>query len=136
MILAELPYVSEFLKETVVKNNFELIRTENAVPIFSGLSPNFIEAEKVVESFRKNQDQKIFTNSENAISWIINHLGFTDLPRQIELFKNKVKFREFMEKWHPDYFFQEIPFGELDNFDISQFPKSFVIKPAVGFFTI
>lgn len=136
MIIAELPYVSEFLKETVVENDFELIRTENALQIFSGLNPNFIGDEEAVESFRNNSNQKIFTNSENAISWIVQNLGFTDLPCQIELFKNKVKFREFMAQWHPNYFFQEISFDELDRFDISQFPKSFVIKPAVGFFSM
>lgn len=136
MIITELPYVSDFLKETVVNNNYEVIHTTNAEAIFKGLNPNFVRKEDVIASVKNNLNQKIFTNSENAISWIINNLGFTDLPRQIELFKNKVKFRELMKQWHPNYFFKDIAYTELEHFDISQFPKTFIIKPAVGFFSM
>ncbi|MFA9392181.1 MAG: ATP-grasp domain-containing protein [Prolixibacteraceae bacterium] len=136
MIIAELPYVSALLRETIIKNNFEVVRTENSNLIFNGKRPNFVDDEEAVELFRKNKNLKLFTNSENSISWMIRHLGFTDLPRQIELFKNKVKFREFMQAWHPNYFFQEIKFEELKEIDISNFPKAFVIKPAIGFFSL
>lgn len=136
MIIAELPYVSDFFKETIIRNNFPTIKTENAGQIFDGVHPNFISSQEAVEQFQQNKNTKLFTNSENSISWMIQHLGFTDLPRQIELFKNKVKFREFMQAWHPEYFFREIEFEELENYDISSFPESFVIKPAVGFFSL
>lgn len=136
MIIAELPYVSDFLKQTILKNNFEAIQTENADQIFDGLNPNLVSADKAVELFRGNKNLKLFTNSENSISWMIRHLSFTDLPRQIELFKNKVRFREFMKLWHPNYFFKEIQFDELAGYDVSEFPESFVIKPAVGFFSL
>lgn len=136
MILAELPYVSDFLKQTIVKNQFEIIRSENTDFIFNAFETKVLSAEMAVEEFRQNKNQKLFTNSENAISWIIRHLGFTDLPRQIELFKNKVRFREFMQSWHPSYFFREIPFDKLASVDIRNFPQAFVIKPAVGFFSL
>lgn len=136
MIIAELPYVSDFLKETIAKNNYEVLRTENAYEIFGNTLVNSLDTEKAIEKFRNDPNQRIFTNSENSISWIIRNLGFTDLPRQIELFKNKVRFREFMQKWHPNYFFQEISFTKLNTVDISAFPSSFVIKPAVGFFSM
>lgn len=136
MIIAELPYVSDFLKQTIELNRFELVQTENTDFIFKGREANFISTEDAIKSFRQNPNQKFFTNSENSISWMVRHLGFTDLPRQIELFKNKVKFREFMKAWHPNYFFREIGFDELAGYDISGFPSSFVIKPAVGFFSL
>ena len=136
MIIAELPYVSDFLKETILKNNFAVVKTENSDKIFTDSNVNFLDDKKAIEFFKRNLNHKIFTNSENSISWMIKHLGFTDLPRQIELFKNKVRFREFMQKWHPNYFFQEIQYAELNAVNISNFPSSFVIKPAVGFFSM
>lgn len=136
MIIAELPYVSDFLKKTVVYNQFDLIQTENTSQIFESLYPRKLNANKAIEAFKKNKNQKLFTNSENSIAWIIQNLSFTDLPRQIELFKNKVKFREFMQPLHPHYFFQEIDFKALSSVDIAAFPAQFVIKPAVGFFSM
>ena len=136
MIIAELPYVSEFLKDTILQNNFQVLKTENVDDIFNGFAPNYVNTDQAIQLFKQNKNMKLFTNSENSISWIMQHLGFTDLPRQIELFKNKVKFRKFMKQWHPDYFFREIGFYELENCDISAFPESFVIKPVVGFFSL
>jgi hypothetical protein len=136
MIIAEFPYVSDFLKDTICNNGFKLITTENTDAIFKKRKPNLITSEQTVESFKQNPNQKVYSNSENSISWIIQNLPFTDLPRQIELFKNKVRFREFMQNHHPNYFFKEIEFSQLNKIDISSFPKSFVIKPAVGFFSM
>jgi len=36
----------------------------------------------------------------------------------------------------PDFYFQEVPFGELDALDIKTMPLPFVIKPNVGFFSL
>lgn len=136
MIIAEKPYVSDFLKSTIVDFKIPLIETKNAHDIFAHHHPEFVHQSEVIAAFQKDKNLKIFTNSENSIGWIVQNLSFTDLPRQIELFKNKVKFRQFMQQWEPDYFFQEVPYSELENIDISNFPAEFVIKPAVGFFSM
>jgi hypothetical protein len=83
MIIAEFPYVSDFLKDTICNNGFKLITTENTDAIFKKRKPNLITSEQTVESFKQNPNQKVYTNSENSISWIIQKLPFTDLPRQI-----------------------------------------------------
>jgi hypothetical protein len=136
MIIAELPYVSDFLKQTIIDHQFEVIRTENAPLIFHGLNPRFLEPEEAIANFQFNKQLKLFTNSENSINWMVKNLGMTDYPRQIRLFKDKVKFREFMQTWHPTFFFREIAFDDLPTCDISGFPKAFVIKPSIGFFSL
>lgn len=136
MIIAELPYVSEFLMDTICNMGFPAVQTENTSTIFKGRSPKLFKADQVVAKFKEEPNSKIFTNSENSINWVFNNLQFTDLPRQIDLFKDKVKFRQFMAEWHPNYFFQEIDFMDLEKIDISNFPSSFIIKPSIGFFSM
>lgn len=136
MIIAELPYVSDFLKETIVKNRFEIIKTENTVSLFEGRDVVALDQPEVVRRFKENSGQKLFANSENSLGWIAGNLGFSDLPRQINLFKNKLRFREFMKQWHPAYFFSEIRYDDLETADIASFPSQFIIKPAVGFFSL
>ena len=52
---------------------------------------------------------RLYSNSENAIGWIAEHLAQSDLPRKIELFKDKVAFRELMADLYPDYRFFGVP---------------------------
>lgn len=41
-----------------------------------------------------------------------------------------------MESLYPDYFYREVSLGELEDLDITQIPKPFIIKPSVGFFSL
>ena len=54
MIIAELPYVSSFLKQTIELNRFELVRTENTDFIFKGREANFISTQDAFKSYRQN----------------------------------------------------------------------------------
>jgi biotin carboxylase len=56
--------------------------------------------------------------------------------RKIEAFKNKFKFRELIQEAYPDYFFKSATLSALADLDISDFKFPFIIKPAVGFFSI
>ena len=134
MILLDKPYVSDFLKQTILENNLELISTKEAKSFLQGA--NFIDEEKAIKAFKKQNNLRLYSNSENSISWIENNLAFTDLPKKIKFFKNKIEFRKLIENLHPNYFYQAIKFQDLQNLDISNFPFPFIIKPAVGFFSM
>lgn len=136
MILLDYPYVSDFLKETVLKNNFPVISTPEARSIMEGREVNWISEQEAVEQIRQNPLIPLYTNSENSIAWIQQHLSHTSLSEKIETFKNKFRFRQLIQEAFPDYFFRSAQLSELRDMDISAFKFPFIIKPAVGFFSI
>jgi biotin carboxylase len=63
-------------------------------------------------------------------------LAFSSLPKKIEQFKNKARFRELTRSLSPDFFFKEVGIDELKLIKIDQIPMPFIIKPNVGFFSM
>ena len=136
MILIDKPYVSEFLIDTIKKNNFKIVATPSAKKMINDDSLNWISETEAKQIFSKDQSTPIYSNSENTISWVEQNLSSSQVPRQIEVFKNKIKFRELLQNSFPNYFFKGIKFDELDSLSIEQIPFPFIIKPAVGFFSL
>ena len=136
MIVLDKPYVSEFLRNTLRKHQIPLIDTldDDFADLQDGL--NIISEKEAIERFRKNPSQLLLTNSENSISWTENNLNFTDLPKKINLFKNKVAFRQLISNIYPDFYFKAVKYQDLDKLDVHTLPMPFIIKPAVGFFSI
>jgi biotin carboxylase len=58
------------------------------------------------------------------------------LPSQIQVFKNKIKFRDLLKDLFPDYFFKGIKFEELAHLSIENIKIPLIIKAAVGFFSL
>ena len=135
MILLDKPYVSEFLKETIKKYNLPVIKTPTALDFIGNNGFLFLEEDAAIKMLKSNPETLIYTNSENAINWIVNNLGFTDLPVKVNLFKDKVKFRTLTKELNPGLFYQAIRLDDLRTISIKDFPKPFVIKPSVGFFS-
>lgn len=136
MIIIDKPYVSDFLIKTIKENNFQIISTVNAREMIVDNSLNWISEEEAINKLKEDPSTKIYTNSENSIAWIEKNLGFSELPGQIQTFKNKIKFRELLKTSFPNYFFKGIKYNEIRNLDIKDFKFPFIIKPAVGFFSI
>jgi hypothetical protein len=133
MILLEKPYVSNFLKETIVKYDFSALDTGN---ITEKGELSLIQPEEVIENFRNDPNSRLYTNSENSINWVVNHLGFTKLPEYINVFKNKVEFRKLIQQIYPNFFFREVSLSEIDEIKLEELPMPFIIKPAVGFLSL
>ncbi|HSI77267.1 MAG TPA: ATP-grasp domain-containing protein [Lunatimonas sp.] len=136
MILLDYPYTSDFLIETVVKNQFPVVATKEAKEILRGKNANLISEENAITWLISNQGSPVYTNSENSITWIQQNLKGTSICEKIETFKNKFRFRELIQEAYPDYFFKSASLSELGNLDITGFKFPFIIKPAVGFFSI
>ena len=136
MILLEGPYVSEFLKQTIENYQIPVIGNSFSERTLGRNSPLLISVTQVVERMKRHPGQLIYTNSENSIHWVEKHLPFTGFPDKIGLFKNKIRFRELLQTQYPEYFFRGIPFHELNTVDVSDFSFPFIIKPAVGFFSM
>lgn len=136
MFFADKPYVSDFFKQTVRDHQIPVVGTEVAETLGFYEGTKIISERDAIELARSTRDLRIYTTSENAIGWLAQHLSFGDLPGKIDLFKDKVKFRELTRPLFPDFKFREIRLNELESADISDFPLPFIVKPSVGFFSM
>lgn len=136
MILIDKPYVSDFLIKTIKENKFQIIDTLNARKMISDESLNWISETEAKNAFEKNANIPIYTNSENTIAWIEENFNSSNLTEKIHVFKNKVKFRELLKESNPNYFFKEVKYKELKELNSKEMRFPFIIKPAVGFFSI
>ena len=136
MIFVDKPYISDFFRQTILKNSFPVVKTQMARELGFYDKPYFLDEDQAIEQARSGDNTRIYTTSENSIGWIAQHLSFTGLPEKIDLFKNKAKFRNLIKPMYPDFFFQEVTLADLDNVHIEKLPLPFIIKPAVGFFSM
>jgi hypothetical protein len=136
MFFADKPYISDFFKQTVRDNNIPVVGTETAknLGLYSGT--RIISEEAAVEMARASGDLRIYTTSENAIGWLSKYLTFSGLPEKIAMFKDKVKFRELTKPLFPDFYFKAVRVEDLEQVQIEDIPLPFIIKPAVGFFSM
>lgn len=139
MFILDKPYVSEFLKQSVIRLGLPVLENAMARETFScngkSLCP-LVPEDEFIALCEKAGTPRIYANSENAGDWIAEHLGFTNLGRSIEVFKDKAAFRELIRDMYPDYAFRAVSLRDLDKVDPATMPKPFIIKPAKGFFSL
>jgi hypothetical protein len=136
MFIIDKPYVSGLLRNTITKNGYPVLKTKDAIELLEGSTVHFIDEESAVEKIRSGEIQTIYTSSENSIGWIAQHLGFSELPNQVDVFKNKTRFRKLVSKLYPDFYFKKVKPDEIENILYDDQPKPFIIKPNVGFFSL
>ncbi len=138
MFFADKPYISDFFKITVRDNNIPVVGTDVAAKLDLYNGTKIISEEEAIKMARESasEELRIYTTSENAIGWISKNFAFTDLPEKIALFKDKVKFREMTKPLFPDFYFKKVSVEDLKKVTIKDVPLPFIIKPAVGFFSM
>ncbi len=136
MFLLDKPYISDFLIQTIKENNFPVVASSEAKELISDRTLNWIPEEEAIETCKNQSQPAIYSNSENTIQWVNKNLSFSDLPKKIMFFKNKIKFRELIKDIYPNYFYQGIKLSELEDLDIKSIEFPFIIKPSVGFFSM
>jgi hypothetical protein len=136
MFLIDSPFVSDFLIDTIKEHNIDVVSTNAAKELINDDTISWISEEDAIKNVRNDPKTPIYTNSENALSWIANNLGDTKRYNQVELFKDKVKFRELIKSLFPDFFFTTVKLTDVQNLSINDIAFPFVIKPSVGFFSI
>ena len=130
MFILDEPYISNFLFETLNKNNYPVYENE----LTKGKAANLIGDEEFETLFLKNK--KIYTNSENTIKKITEILEGKEILSWIKLFKDKVEFRKVLKEIYPDFYFEEIPYLKLGEIDKTKLKYPFVIKPSIGFLSL
>lgn len=136
MLLLDQPYVSNFLRRTLVENALPVINTAGALSLDLPPETQWIDQETAVNCFKEKPSQLLYTNSENSLDWVTGNLAVSDLPRQVALLKDKVRFRELLAPLYPDFEFHSLAAADLEKLDAAALPMPFIIKPSVGFFSI
>ena len=136
MFILEEPYVSDLLATTVAELGLPVLDTPMARRRLCGPLAVPLCADDVFAAAASRAGARLYSNSENAIGWIAEHLARSDLPRKIGLFKDKIAFRELVADLYPDYRFFGLPLRGLRAFDPSRLRTPFIVKPAVGFFSL
>ncbi len=136
MFFVDKPYVSDFLKATLRDNGIPVIGTPSAQRqnLYSGTK--IISEDNAIELLRTLEHPPVYMNSENAIGWISENLPFSSLPGKIDLFKDKLKFRELIKPLFPEFYFRGLSLDELESVRFEELPLPFVIKPVVGFMSM
>lgn len=136
MIILDKPYVSDYLKDTANKFQFPVLANDYSKSLQLNSGTKFYTNEEAVKYYKSTPNARIYSNSENSIQWIAQHLNETDLPEKINWFKDKVAFRKLTEKLFPEVFYRSVNLLEIDKIEIQNISLPFVIKPAAGFFSL
>jgi len=136
MFFIDKPYISDFFKKTVRDHGIPVVGTATAKQIGLYDGTTIISEEQAIEMAREQNDLAIYTTSENAIGWLAKNFPFSTLPEKIELFKDKLQFREMTKSIFPDLYFKEVRVEDLRELQLHDIPLPFIIKPSVGFFSM
>ena len=136
MFLIDKPFVSDFLIDTIRSNNYKIIATKVARELIQDATLNWVSEEEASSILRENPEISIYSNSENALAWIDRNHGESELSSQLKILKNKVQFREISKDLFPDFYFKQVGIDEIQLLRNDEIRFPFVIKPAVGFFSI
>ncbi|MFT6731302.1 MAG: hypothetical protein ACJA1H_002638, partial [Glaciecola sp.] len=132
MFLIDKPFVSDFLIETIKDNNYKIIATKVAKELVKDYSLAWIAEEEAIALLKNNPEISLYSNSENALAWIDQYYGESELSSQLQVLKNKVKFRELIKELFPDFYFKQISIEDIQRLPADEIRFPFVIKPAVG----
>ena len=136
MFLIDKPFVSDFLIKTIKDNDYKIIATKVAKELVKDDSLSWIAEEEAIALLKNNPEISLYSNSENALAWIDHYYGESELSSQLQVLKNKVKFRALIKELFPDFYFKQISIEEIQRLSDDEIRFPFVIKPAVGFFSI
>lgn len=132
MIVLDEPYVSPLLIEWMESSQHPVLENDMARRIAAeGHALNLIDEAEGTR--RLNAGERVCTNSENTLAWVLSHTKNEALVRAASLFKDKAAIRELLRPLDPDTFFRTCTAAELGALDFDELPAPFVIKPSVGF---
>lgn len=134
MIILEKPYASEYLIDSIVRNDWVVL--ENKAVELAAIEDGAFEtiSEEIAQNYYNKLDYPlIYSNSENAINWILEKLPDSQLARYISLFKNKTAFRNMLKDFYPEFQYKEYDFETLSSLPVESLKFPIVIKPTIGF---
>ena len=105
MIIASGPYISEHFANTITRNKWRLVDAGGIAELGLVDGAEFIKPENARLEIRARPDNRILTNSENALGWVAEQLAGTPVAKAAQLFKDKAAFRRLLQPAFPELLF-------------------------------
>ena len=137
MLILEKPYVSEFLLDTIVQNDWPVLDNDavRETDIEEGAF-DMIPSEIAKNYYIAQEFPLIYSNSELAQSWVLKNLPDSNLSNYIRMFKDKIAFRDLLKELYPDFYYRGAELEELKAMKPEEIRFPVVVKPASGFYNI
>lgn len=133
MFIFDHPYISDVADTFLQESQCPALSNEFTKKFVSEKA-NTVSEEEALHLLAEQDYRWVYSNSENAISWITDKLGSdSKLVKNIDLFKNKFKFRSATSHLFPEVAYKHISAQEIAGFSFDEIGKPFIIKPTVGF---
>lgn len=136
MIILDKPYISEHVIQTILRNKYPVLRNEVSESVLDISQTELVNEADAIRMYREDPEKRIYSISENSIEWIVKNLPFSELPDKIDIFKNKVRFRDITRELFPDLFYREVDFEDLKRINVEELSMPVILKPSVGFFSV
>lgn len=133
MVIIDAPFVSEPLLEWLADSQHPVLGNAFATALESDRSLGLNLVDAVEAAARVNAGERVYTNTENALEWLLENTDNEPMKKTIRLFKDKAAMRDRLAGLDPDLFFATFGRDELTKVDASSLPLPVVLKPAVGF---
>lgn len=134
MYIIEKPFVSEYLIDTII--NHDWIVLDNETIESCGLEEDALElwsTKEATEYYVQQEYPLIYSNSENAIPWIVNSLPQSNITKYIKTFKDKILFRETFKDMSPEMYSTSLEYLDINYLNEEELQFPLVIKPSVGY---
>ena len=131
MIIIDAPYASAPLLDYIEESQHPVFANDFSRSLADVRSLNLVDDAEAVR--RLEAGERVYTNSENALAWILDHVDNPTLTDAITLFKDKAAMREKLAPLNPGLFYTTVTRAELDAMNVDDLPLPVVLKPAVGF---
>ena len=136
MLLVDQPYLSDLLRRTIHEHRLPVVLNPAARELGLADAPGTLTEEEARRLLGAEPWPRVLTSSENALGWLAANAGESGLAAACELFKNKIAFRRLTADLFPDLRFRAVDPAHLDDIDPEAIGHPFVLKPAVGFFSL
>ena len=133
MFIIDEPYISDVATKFLIESQMPLLANDFATRSISA-DANLFSSAEAAKHLEKEDFKWLYSNSENAISWITKTFGADSvLVKKIDLFKDKAKFRKATTALFPDITFRKVSAEGILTLTFESVGGPFIIKPNVGF---
>lgn len=132
MIIVEKPFVSEPLITWMEQTQHPVLNNDMAQELVAQ-GHNLALCDDETAARRIAAGERTYTDSENALGWIFDHVDNQELLDAISVFKDKHETRVRLAELDPTLYYRTVTFDEVQNLDYTHLPERFVIKPSTGF---
>ena len=133
MIILDAPYASRPLAQWLGQSQHPVLANDFSRALSAGAEMPLNLVDDAEAARRIDAGERVYTNSENALAWILGHTSNKALSDAIRLFKDKAAMRERLAPLCPGLFCVTLDRCELEAVNVDDLPLPVVLKPAVGF---